>query len=218
MSICRRPAGSDAEPVSALERAGGEDDADSVDVAGGRQGDEAVPCSFDGPDGDALPDGRSQGGRVPLEVGDDLVAGHEAVGIGARVLPCREPNGPVRRDETEAVPPIAPRLADPAALQDDVVDPQARELMADRKAGGPAPHHQDVDVLHGRGVYGAPAVDGRGLAIRPLATLQRHELRSAGSVSQASRRGRMSDVLAPCTAEWREERADGLDRSTDAGD
>ena len=68
---CRQRRGAGGA-VSALEGAGGEDDAVSVDVAGGRQGDEAVPCSLDGPDGDALPDGRSQGGRVPLEVGDDL--------------------------------------------------------------------------------------------------------------------------------------------------
>ena len=121
--------------MSALERAGGEDDAGSVDVAGGRQGDEAVRPSFDRPDGDALPDGRSQRGRVPLEVGDDLVAGHEAVGISARVLPSREPHAPVRRDEAEAVPPIPPRLADPGALQHDVLDPAGRELAADRQAG-----------------------------------------------------------------------------------
>ena len=79
------------------------------------------------------PRGRApRSGGVPLEVGDDLVAGHEAVGVVAGVGPSREPHGPVRGDEAEAVPAIPPRLADPAALQDDVVDPQARELMADR--------------------------------------------------------------------------------------
>jgi hypothetical protein len=138
MSICRRLAGSESEPggrLSALERARGEDDASSVHVAGGRQRDEAVRSLFDRPDGDALPDGRPQGGRVPLEVGDDLVAGHEAVGIGARILPSREPYGPVRGDEAEAIPPIAPRLADPAALQHDVLDPSGGELAADRQAG-----------------------------------------------------------------------------------
>ena len=105
-------------------------------------------CPVDRPDGDALPDRRPGGGRVALEVGDDLVAGHEAVGVVAGVGPAREPHGPVRGDEAEAVPAIPPRLADPAALQDDVVDPQARELVADRQAGGPATHHQDVDTLH----------------------------------------------------------------------
>ena len=138
--------------MGTLERAGAQDDAGGVQVAGRRPGDEAARCPFDRPDGDALPDGRSGSGSVSLEVGDDLVAGHEAVGIVAGIGPAREPHGPVRGDEAEAVPAIPPRLADPAPLQDDVVDPQARELVADRQAGGPAPYDQDVDALHRRRV------------------------------------------------------------------
>ena len=142
--------------MGTLERAGAQDDARGVQVTGGRPGDEAVRRPIDRPDGDALPDGCPGSRGVSPEVGDDLVAGHEAVGVVARVDPAREPHGPVRGDEAEAVPAIPPRLADPAALQDDVVDAQARELMADRQAGGPASDDQDVDMLHGRSVR-APA-------------------------------------------------------------
>ena len=85
-------------------------------------------------------------------MGDDLVAGHEPVGVVARVLAARETHRPVRGDQAEAVPPIPPGLADPAALQHDVADPKAGELMADREAGGAAPDDEDICMLHGRRV------------------------------------------------------------------
>lgn len=145
--------------MGALKRAGAQDDSGGVQVTGRRLGYEAPRCPIDRSDGHALPDERPGCGSVSPEVGDDFVAGHEAVGIVARVGPTREAHGPVRGDEAEAVPAIPPRLADPAALQDDVADPEAHELMAGRKTGGPAPYDQDVDALHwhGQAVF-VPAV------------------------------------------------------------
>jgi hypothetical protein len=138
--------------VGALEGSRAQDDAGSLHVAGRCPGDEAPRGAIDRPDGDALADGRRRISRVPHEMGNDLVAGHETVGIVARVGPARELHGPVRGHQAEAVPPIPPGLADPAALQDDVADPKAGELVADREAGGPAPDDQDICMLHGRRV------------------------------------------------------------------
>ena len=138
--------------VRALEGAGGEDDAGRAHVAEGRPGEEPARLPVDRRDVHALPDGEPGGGGVSLEVRDDLVAGHEAVGVVAGVGPARESHRPVRGDEAEAVPAVSPRLADPAALQDEMVDPQARELVADRESGRPAAHDEDVDADHGRAV------------------------------------------------------------------
>ena len=72
---------------------------------------------------------------VALEVGDDLVSGHEAVGVVARVLAAGQLQVPVGRHEAEAVPPVAPALPHPSALEHDVVDPACLELMARGQSG-----------------------------------------------------------------------------------
>ena len=91
--------------------------------------------------------------RVPLEVRDDLVARQESVRVGAVVGEPRELQAPVRRDEAEAVPAVTPRLTDTAALEDEMVDPKCRQLVADGEPCLAAADDGDADVLgprHGR--------------------------------------------------------------------
>ena len=96
----------------------------------------------------AFPDGRLESRGVALEVGRDLVPGHEAVWVAAVVCPVGQLDRPVRRDEAEAVPAVPPRLADPPAFEDDVLDPRLREHAARRQAGLPGPDDRYRDVLH----------------------------------------------------------------------
>ena len=70
---------------------------------------------------------------VALEVADDVVAEHEAVGVVAVVAAAGQLDRPVRRHEAERRPAVAPALADAPALQDDVLDPRAGELVAHRE-------------------------------------------------------------------------------------
>jgi hypothetical protein len=76
-----------------------------------------------------------------------LITGHEAVGIVAGIDAPGELDGPVRRDQTEAVPAVTPSLSHPRPLNDDVLNPESGELMADRQARLPAPDHRDPDPL-----------------------------------------------------------------------
>ena len=109
------------------------------------QHEAAVGAAPERGDLDALAHGRREPGRVALEVRDDLVARHEAVGIVAVVGVPGELDGPVRRHQAEAVPPPPPRLPDAAPLQHDVRDAGLRQLVADRQPGLTAADDHDVD-------------------------------------------------------------------------
>ena len=105
-----------------LVRAGAEDDAPGLDLPGRGVEQEAgaVRSRLSAVTVDPLVYRRVDRGRVALQVADDLVARHEAVGVVAVVVAAREPDVPIRRDETEAVPAPPPRLPHPAPLEDDV--------------------------------------------------------------------------------------------------
>jgi hypothetical protein len=74
--------------------------------------------------------------------------GHEAVLRGIVVGESRQPRRPVRRDQAEAVPAVAPGLRDAAALEDDVLDTACRELVAHRETGLSSTDDRGRYVLH----------------------------------------------------------------------
>src|SRR5690349_13355123 len=122
--------------VRALVGAGAEHDPAGPQLAGRGLEHEATARVPPQPgDLDSALDGSVEAGRVALEIGDDLVADHEAVRVVAVVVMARKLNGPVRGDEAEAVPAAAPGLTDASALQDDVIDAPAGELMAHGEPG-----------------------------------------------------------------------------------
>ena len=79
---------------------------------------------------------------------DDRVAWHEPVRIVARVCAAGKTNRPVRGDEAERVPASTPGLADPSALQNDVVHAGSRQLMAHGETGLPGADHDDIWFAH----------------------------------------------------------------------
>jgi len=86
--------------------------------------------------GDALAQRRRERCGEPLEIRDDLVACHEAVGIVARVRIARQATLPVRRDEAERIPALVTlRVPDAVAFEDDVLDPTVGELAREREPG-----------------------------------------------------------------------------------
>src|SRR5262245_13011703 len=78
---------------------------------------------------------------------DDRVSRQEPVRIVATVAPAGEPNRPVGRDQTEAVPASAPRLPDQATLQHDVVHTRLGQVATERESGLTGSDHRDVDVV-----------------------------------------------------------------------
>lgn len=58
-----------------------------------------------------------------------------ALGIVAAVGATRQVQRPVRRDQGQAVPAIAPRLRHAGALEDHVIDAADRESLADCESG-----------------------------------------------------------------------------------
>ena len=96
----------------------------------GRLEDEPCPLSRDRADLDVLSHGRSDVGRVALQIADDLVAGHESVRVRPVVDAVGQADEPVGRHEAEAVPAISPGLADAAPLEDDVLDAGLGQLAA----------------------------------------------------------------------------------------
>ena len=81
---------------------------------------------------DALVDGHVDG--VALEVGDDRLPRHVAVGVVAVIAATGQLDRPVRRHQAERRPAVAPALPDAAALQHHVLDPGGGELVAHRQA------------------------------------------------------------------------------------
>src|ERR1700674_4959418 len=85
--------------------------------------------------------------RVVDKVTDALALRHEAVGIIAAGAAARPLDRPVGNEETEAVPAPPPGLADPAPLENDVVNTPGRELVTQRK---PSLSSADYDCVNGR--------------------------------------------------------------------
>ena len=80
------------------------------------------------------------------------MAGHEPVGIGPGVAMARQPRHPVRREQPERIPALAPpALGDPPALEHDVRDAARREAVAHRQAGLAGADDQDIRPGHGGG-------------------------------------------------------------------
>src|SRR5262249_39354373 len=71
----------------------------------------------------------------------------ETVRFASLVRIAREAVEPVRQDHTEGVPAISPRLADPAALEDDMVEPALGELVAVRQPRMAGTDHDRGDPL-----------------------------------------------------------------------
>ncbi len=141
-----------AQGARPLVCAGAEHDVPGRDRAGG--GLQQEPAVLPGPkrlDVNAFPNGRLEPVRIALEVRDDLVAGHESVRVPAVVRSAGKLDGPVWRDEAEAVPASAPRLADPAPFEYHVLDSGASELVAHGQPGLARANDDDVDTLPHRG-------------------------------------------------------------------
>ena len=142
----QRPGGS--REMRPSVRAGRDHEDVGGEVAVGRPQHETVAPAFDALDIDSLAHGRA--GGVALEVADDLVPQHEPVRIEPVVGAARQLHGPVRGHEAEAVPAVSPRLADPAPLEDGVLDAEYGELVADREPRLAAADDRDANVLHPR--------------------------------------------------------------------
>ena|SRR5438132_13334034 len=93
----------------------------------------------------ALTDRCPKAFRVGDEVIDDLVFWHESIGIISAVPAARQLDRPVRDDEAEAVPAPTPGLANPAPLENDVVNTSGRELVTQRKPSLPSTDDHGVD-------------------------------------------------------------------------
>ena len=79
-------------------------------------------------------DGRIDGGGIPLEEADELVPGHETVGIAGFVSETRESRLPVRSEQGERVPPLRPPgVGNVAAFEHDVVDGPVGHALAHRE-------------------------------------------------------------------------------------
>src|ERR1700724_987893 len=71
---------------------------------------------------DAVMDRRTETLGVCDQVADDLVPGHESVGIISAIALARQLDRPVGNDQAEAVPAPAPCLANSSPLENDVVN------------------------------------------------------------------------------------------------
>jgi hypothetical protein len=148
--------GSGGRPVGPLVGSGREHHAPGPQVAlrGGEE-EAVLPGAFDGLHLDALAERSADRLRVALQRGDDLVAGHVPVRAVPVVRIARELDGPVWRDQAEAVPAIPPGLTDPASFEDHVLQSCFAQVVADGKAGLSAAHHRHLDALsHFRGSVG----------------------------------------------------------------
>ena len=89
---------------------------------------------------DAFAQRRVEAGAIGVEVFDDLVLGHEAVGVGAAVGAvvgeARQAALPVGRDQAERIPARVAPLAEAAlALEHHVLDTGLLQMPAHRQAG-----------------------------------------------------------------------------------
>ena len=102
------------------------------DGVAGRRRPETRTCSTVVP----VSDRRAERGGVRLEVAHERAGRQEAVRVRALVAPAGQPRHPVRRQQVQGVPALgAPALADPAAVEDDVVATGGGEQAAHGQAG-----------------------------------------------------------------------------------
>ena len=126
-----RERGRSCRPVGALVCAGAQDHCGGHDVSGrGCESEVPVRLRSDRADLYALAYRRVDRGRVALEVGHELVAGHEAVGVRSVIRVPGELHAPIGSHKAEAVPAPAPALPDPASLEYHVIHAGLRELVA----------------------------------------------------------------------------------------
>jgi hypothetical protein len=122
--------------VRLLVATGSEHHCVGLDVPAGCSQQQTAPlCGFDRGDIHSLPDRCSEFGCVILEMADDVVSGHEAIGVCSSIGPTRQLDRPVRGHQTEAVPTSPPALAYTSAFENDMFQTRTFELMADGKAG-----------------------------------------------------------------------------------
>ena len=125
--------------------ADGEHDAACAQLAVARGDGEAIAVLRDRVHRDALVKRRLETLGIALDVVDDRVLEHEAVGIVTVVGVARQPALPIRGHEAERVPALrAPRRRDAVALEHDVVDAAPGQLPARGKAGLAAADDDDA--------------------------------------------------------------------------
>ena len=133
----------------------GRDD-DVARVPGAAAGDDAVAAGRaaaggggDFVHGGPVDHGRAERGGVRLEVADEGADAEVAVRVGPAVAPAGEPGHPARREQVQGVPALgAPAVADPAAVEHDVLASGVREQLAHREAGVAGPDDDGVDGGH----------------------------------------------------------------------
>src|SRR5438270_362765 len=144
--------GSARRTMRALVGAGADDDGARLNLTCRRLEHEArIIASGQRSDLYALPNGCPESVGIALEIGDDFIFGHEAVGIIAVVGMPGQLHRPVRGDQAEALPPVAPGLSDPSLLENDVLDAELGQLVADRQARLAGADHNQPDGLAHRG-------------------------------------------------------------------
>ena len=119
------------------------------------------------PHRDAFAQRRAERSDEIVQVGDDLVAQHEAVRVRPAIGKARQLALPVRRDQAERIPALgAPGVAGALLLEHDVIDAALRQIPADREAGlaaadrrRPNGARRELIVVHVRSVS-LESVDG----------------------------------------------------------
>jgi hypothetical protein len=118
------------------------------DAVGRHEREAASRRDGDGRDVDPLTHGGGDRIGVALHERHELVAPHEPVRIGSVIGRAGELHGPVRGDDAEAVPAVAPCLRDPSALEDEVLDAALGELVAGRKPRLARADDDDINRFH----------------------------------------------------------------------
>ena len=144
--------GSARRAMRALVGAGADNDGASLNRTCRRlQHETRIISSGQRTDLNARTNGRPESVRIAFEISDDLVFGHEAVEVIAVVGMAGQLHRPVRGDQAEALPPVAPGLSDPPLLENDVLDAELGQLVADRQARLAGADHNQPDGLAHRG-------------------------------------------------------------------
>src|SRR6266581_4330693 len=117
--------------MRALVGAGADDDGASLKLTCRRlEHKTRITSSGQRTDLNARTDGRPESGGIAFEIGDDLVFGHEAVGVIAVVAIAGQLHRPVRGHEAEGRPSVTPGLPDPPLLENDMIDIEPGQLVA----------------------------------------------------------------------------------------
>jgi len=133
---------------SALIPAGCDHHTPSSELARASLQREAAGLGVERGHGAALAYGRIESARPPLEVLDELISVHEAIGIRPCIRRARQLDRPVRCDQAERVPaPRPPRLRDTLRLQDDVVHSCLLQVPARRESRLPRADDGDVHAV-----------------------------------------------------------------------